>query len=185
MARAMPALLTVLVVGALAPASGAERPASTARPTEAPSPVEVNAVAPLERDVLAQINRQRASHGLDPLRLNVQLVAAARGHSMAMATWGFFGHGSHGGRAFARRIKTFYPVLPGRAWAAGENLVWASPELSARQAVGMWLRSPEHRRNMLDASWREVGIGGVHALGAPGVYEGLDVTIVTADFGAR
>ena len=38
---------------------------------------------------------------------------------------------------------------------------------------------------MLAPRWREVGIGGVRALAASGVYEGLDVTIVTADFGVR
>ena len=70
-------------------------------------------------------------------------------------------------------------------WAAGENLAWASPELSAAEAVDMWLKSPPHRQNLLAPRWREVGIGGVRALAASGVYEGLDVTILTADFGVR
>ena len=64
-------------------------------------------------------------------------------------------------------------------------MVWASPSLCAAQAIDMWLKSPPHRKNLLTPAWREVGIGGVHALAAPGVYEGLDVTILTADFGVR
>ena len=67
----------------------------------------------------------------------------------------------------------------------GENLVWASPDLSADQAIQMWLNSPPHRKNLLTPEWREVGLGAVRALDAPGVYEGLDVTILTADFGVR
>jgi hypothetical protein len=38
---------------------------------------------------------------------------------------------------------------------------------------------------MLRARYREVGVGAVYARTAPGVYGGLDVTIVTADFGVR
>jgi uncharacterized protein YkwD len=45
--------------------------------------------------------------------------------------------------------------------------------------------SPPHRKNLLTPGWREVGLGAVRALGAPGVYRGLDVTILTADFGVR
>jgi uncharacterized protein YkwD len=64
-------------------------------------------------------------------------------------------------------------------------MVWASPDLSADEAIQMWLDSPPHRKNLLAPSWREVGLGAVHALGAPGIYQGLDVTILTADFGVR
>ena len=64
-------------------------------------------------------------------------------------------------------------------------MVWQSPDLSAAEAIDIWLNSPPHRKNLLTPSWREVGIGSVRAPAAPGVYEGLDVTIVTADFGVR
>jgi uncharacterized protein YkwD len=49
----------------------------------------------------------------------------------------------------------------------------------------MWLDSPPHRKILLTSAWREVGLGAVRALAAPGVYKGLDVTILTADFGVR
>jgi uncharacterized protein YkwD len=64
-------------------------------------------------------------------------------------------------------------------------MVWASPELSADQAIQVWLNSPPHRKNLLAPAWREVGLGAVRALAAPGVFKGLDVTILTADFGVR
>jgi len=47
------------------------------------------------------------------------------------------------------------------------------------------MKSPPHRKIILTPNWRDIGIGGVHAAAAPGVYQGLGVTIVTADFGVR
>ena len=49
----------------------------------------------------------------------------------------------------------------------------------------MWMRARRIARTCSRPAWREVGVGGVRALAAPGVFDGLDVTIVTADFGVR
>ena len=49
----------------------------------------------------------------------------------------------------------------------------------------MWLDSPEHRKNLENPSWREIGVSAVHVAQAPGVYHGQEVTIVTTDFGVR
>jgi uncharacterized protein YkwD len=49
----------------------------------------------------------------------------------------------------------------------------------------MWMASPEHRRNILDPTWREIGIAAVHAASAPGTYGGQPVTVITTDFGVR
>jgi uncharacterized protein YkwD len=67
----------------------------------------------------------------------------------------------------------------------GENLLWSSATVDAHRALQMWLASPEHRANLMNPSWREIGVSAVHAAGAPGIYHGLDVTIVTTDFGVR
>lgn len=152
---------------------------------ETPSAHAITGVADLERQVLAALNRVRKEHGLVPLRASKPLATAARGHSRSMAEHGFFQHSSYDGSAFWTRIKPLYKPVQGRYWGAGENMVWASPGLSAEQAIDLWMKSPPHRKNMLTPGWRDVGIGGVHALAAPGVYDGLDVTILTADFGVR
>jgi uncharacterized protein YkwD len=68
-------------------------------------------------------------------------------------------------------------------WAVGENLLWSSPEVDATGALSIWLKSPEHRKNMLTERWREIGLAAVHVDAAPGAYGGHEVTIVTADFG--
>ena len=49
----------------------------------------------------------------------------------------------------------------------------------------LWLNSPEHKANLLTARWREIGVSAVHVTAAPGAFHGLDVTIVTTDFGVR
>jgi uncharacterized protein YkwD len=152
---------------------------------EAPAAQSITKVADLERQVLTAVNAVRKEHGLVALRLNRALGDSARGHSRSMAEHGYFRHASYDGSSFWRRIKPVYNPLQGRYWRAGENMVWAAPGLSAAQAVDMWMKSPPHRKNILTPSWRDIGIGGVHAPAAPGVYEGLDVTILTADFGVR
>ena len=81
------------------------------------------------------------------------------------------------------RVRPYY-ARPG-GWAVGENLLWASGPLAAAEAIAMWMESPGHRRNMLTASWRDVGLGAVSVPAAPGVYQGFDVVIVTMDFGTR
>jgi uncharacterized protein YkwD len=184
------AVLAVFLVLAPAAAAGRPDPPQPAAPAvadnqAAPTSVQISSVASLEHDLLGAINDVRRKRGLTPLRANRKLAVAARGHSQSMAEHGFFRHASFGGAPFWRRIKPVYGEIPGRTWGVGENIVWKSPDLTAAEAIQLWLNSPPHRKNLLTRSWREVGIGGVHALTAPGVYEGLDVTIVTVDFGVR
>jgi len=139
----------------------------------------------LESGVLTDINQVRTSHHLAPLRLSVGLGAAAREHSQQMAADGYFAHESHDGSAFWRRVQRFYAQGRFGYWSVGENLLWSSPDVDAAGALRMWMASPEHRANLLNPRWREIGISAVHVAGAPGVYHGLDVTIVTTDFGIR
>jgi uncharacterized protein YkwD len=139
----------------------------------------------LETDVLADMNAVRAAHGLRPLTLSARLSAAARQHTVEMARRGYFEHSSANGTSFDNRIARFYPVGQYRYWAVGENLLYSSPDVDAPDAVKMWMQSPEHRANILRKSWREVGLSAVHSDSAPGEYQGMAVTIITADFGVR
>ena len=139
----------------------------------------------LERSVLGKMNGVRRQHGLLSLRFSAGLAGAARHHSREMAKDGYFRHNSADGEAFSRRIARFYPVANYHYWSLGEIMLWSSGELDATAALKLWLRSPEHRAILLRARYREVGVGAVYARTAPGVYGGLDVTIVTADFGVR
>jgi len=143
------------------------------------------ALTPLELGVVADINSLRAQHHLATLTVSPALTEAARSHSQEMETDGYFAHDSYDGTTFWKRIARYYPSTGSGYWSVGENLLWSSPGVDAQHALTMWLDSPEHRKNMLDPNWREIGISAVHDDDAPGVYNGLAVTIVTTDFGVR
>jgi uncharacterized protein YkwD len=139
----------------------------------------------LEAGLLIEVNNLRRAHGLASLRLSSKLSLAARQHSGEMAARGYFSHSSADGSRFDRRIDRFYPMGSRRYWSVGENLLWSSPDVDPAGALQMWLDSPEHKKNLLTARWREIGLSAVHAAAAPGTYRGREVTIVTADFGSR
>jgi uncharacterized protein YkwD len=168
------AALAGVVVVLLAPASGSATSSGAA-----------SSSARMQAALLSQLNAVRSSRGLVRLRLAPGLNAAAAAHSRQMARLGYFSHNSANGASFSRRVASYYSLRGYRSWAVGENLVWASPELGAARAVRLWLASPPHRANLLDARWREIGLSAVHATSAPGVYGGNPATIVTADFGVR
>jgi uncharacterized protein YkwD len=171
-------LVFILVAGALAASIFV---AGTQAAPKAPS----TSLRSLESSVLVDINAFRSAHGLARLRLNVGLNGAAQQHTLQMAADGYFAHDSADGSAFWKRIRRYYPSSGSRLWSVGENLVWSSPSLDAKGALQMWLASPEHRANLMNPRWREIGVSAVHTVAAPGVYNGLDVTIVTTDFGVR
>jgi uncharacterized protein YkwD len=158
---------------------------AVASPAGATAEHPATATRALEQSVLYSMNALRREHGLAPLRVSTGLVTAARKHSSDMATRGYFSHTSATGASFDRRIARFYPMGHKRYWSVGENLLWSSPDVDAARALDMWLNSPEHRKNMLTARWREIGLAAVHVPAAPGTFGGREVTIVTADFGVR
>jgi len=139
----------------------------------------------LEAGVLADLNAFRRAHRLGSLRLSPALSRAARQHTMEMAARGYFSHTSANGSKFDRRIARFYPMGYHHFWSVGENLLWSSPDVDPAGALNMWINSPEHRANMLNPRWREIGLSAVHSSSAPGTYSGRPVTIVTTDFGVR
>lgn len=171
MRRALAAMLLAAAIAAVSACAGTSRPATS--------------LSSFEREVMVDINAYRAANHLSPLRLSASLTTAARSHSLQMETDGYFAHESADGTAFWKRLKSFYPEGAFAYWSVGENLLWSSPDVDAQKALDTWVASPEHRMNMLDPHWREIGVSAVHSGGAPGVYHGLAVTIVTTDFGVR
>ena len=142
-------------------------------------------LASLNRRVLAAVNSFRVAHGRVPLRESSALDRSARQHSLEMGRIGYFAHPSADGTAFWRRIRRYYPATGDSYWSVGENLLWRSPNVNAPTAMGLWIASPEHLKNLLATQWRQIGISAVHVVRAPGVYKGLPVTIITTDFGVR
>jgi uncharacterized protein YkwD len=173
-AKTVIAVALVALVGALA--------APAAHSGQAANRV---ALTSLESGVLTDLNRIRAQHGLQPVKISAPLTASAAQHSKEMGADGYFEHSSHDGTEFWKRIDRFYGQNGYGYWSVGENLLWSSPNVDPAGALQLWMNSPEHRANILSPRWREIGISAVHFAAAPGTYKGLEVTIITTDFGVR
>ncbi len=179
------AFLASLVCALAAVSTAAARPAPTAVAAPVRTAAKMSADAALQLQVLGQMNSLRARHRLARLQLSPSLHAAAVTHSREMGTSGFFSHSSADGSGFDKRVARYYGMGTHRYWSVGENLLWASGSLDAAGALQLWLNSPEHRENLLNGRWREVGLSAVRIPLAPGFFEGLDVTVITVDFGVR
>jgi uncharacterized protein YkwD len=137
----------------------------------------------LARAAVCLINNRRSQRGMARLRINDRLTRAAMWHTHDMVHRSYFGHVSKRGRDVVDRLRGSR-YLGGRfSWAVGENLAWGSGTLgSPRKIVRAWMRSPGHRRNMLDRRYREIGIG-VIARGP--VRTDLPAATYTTTFGVR
>jgi uncharacterized protein YkwD len=126
-----------------------------------------------ERELLTEMNRVRAAHGVPTLRVDTRLERAARAHSRDMLRRSYFAHGE-----FARRMASFGARGP----AVGENLGWGvGASGTARAIVAAWLGSPPHRANLLRPGFRRIGVGRL-----VGSFAGYgDAAVVTADFAGR
>jgi uncharacterized protein YkwD len=111
----------------------------------------------------------------------VTLARAAERHAADMVRRRYFSHVTLGGRAPADRLRETY-IPRRRPWAVGETLAWGtSAKSTPRSIVGAWLSSPSHRRVILSARYRDIGVG--VAFGVP-VSDAGGATYA-ADLGAR
>ena len=117
-----------------------------------------------EQSALRLTNQERKRHGLNPLRYNAQLARAARLHSAVMAKHGYVGHHEPGGPDSSMKRARKAGYNPQRV---AENVYGPVMSLSAidhavlgpDDAVKSWMKSPGHRRNLLDSKVEEIGMG--------------------------
>ena len=141
--------------------------------------------AALEGDLLQSINDLRLQHGLRPFVASSKLAQAAAQHTREMGARGYFEHESYDSTPFWKRIEHWYSSKGRSSWSVGENLAYASPDLTPSETLDMWLESPPHRANLLSREWREIGLSAVRFPSAPGEFDDGQTVLVTADFGAR
>jgi len=144
------------------------RPRSVAITATAETPPCPSAALPVtpagagaaQNAVLCLVNRLRAAHRERALTTDAALQAAARRHATEMIAGHFFAHTSPDGSTMTDRDEEAGYLTPGdAAFLLGENLAWGTGDLSSPASiVAAWERSPEHRANMLDASYRQTGI---------------------------
>jgi uncharacterized protein YkwD len=168
------------------PGSGADLlvfTASDGHCRDAELPPTTDDVEQVRAATLCLVNRERTSRGETALRWNGRLVAAAQAHTESMAFGGYFQHVGPGDETPAARMrKAGYIYSPQIGYEVGENIAWGSLWLGdPKSIVSAWMASPGHRANILDAHFRETGIGVSPHLGtlAPGQSGG----IYTQDFG--
>jgi uncharacterized protein YkwD len=135
----------------------------------------------LARAVVCVSNLERQAHGLRALRLNRQLSAAARRHSLDMVRRGYFAHTGPSGDTFVQRIQDAGYLRSAGTWIVGENLAWGwGAAASPSRIVRAWMHSPEHRKILLRPYYGEVGVGVVQAGPHP---KAAPTATFTADFG--
>lgn len=105
-----------------------------------------------EQQLFASVNRTRRAQGLPALKWNEALATAARRHAAVMAQHGSAEHGFTG-----------EPNLASRVTRAGVHFVWVAENViqgtSAAEIQEAFLRSANHRANILDSDMDSIGIG--------------------------
>lgn len=138
----------------------------------------------LERQMLALINQERTSRGLQPLQLEQRLNDLAEDHSEWMLQTDTFSHTGQGGSSATQRMRDAGFNFSG-SWASGENIAWQSERGASGasddvvQLHQSLMNSPGHRANILNPNFRYIGIGIEE-----GDFNGWDAVIVTQNFAA-
>jgi uncharacterized protein YkwD len=184
--------VALLAMAALPTASRADGGSAAARAKAAAAKCESADALPgqvsaddAREATLCLMNAQRTARGLPRLRAQSALEQAATRFARQMVRDRFFDHTSPGGTTMVSRIKATTYLDDVARWTVGENLAWGTgANASPRATVEAWMRSADHRANILDRDFLDVGVG--IASGAPAELEDDETggTYVT-DFGRR
>jgi uncharacterized protein YkwD len=102
--------------------------------------------------LFAGVNRARRAQGLPDLKWNDALAAAARRHAGLMAQYASAEHGYAG-----------EPSLASRVTQAGGRFVWLAENViqgsSTDGIQAAFLKSANHRANVLDSDMDSIGVG--------------------------
>jgi uncharacterized protein YkwD len=124
-----------------------------------------------QNEVASLINNARAQNGLPALTINPQLAAAAQGHSIDMACYGFLGHNGSDGSSVHQRV-----VAAGYAPSYSEEIIYGSG--FPQTTFDWWMNDQIHRNAILNPNVTEMGVG--YAYVADTAHGGY----YTVDFGS-
>ncbi len=102
-------------------------------------------------DPTAIFNAIRKANGLPLMATDPQLEQAALYQAKRMASYGKIGHSVGWGNGFVARLRQ-----AGIRGPAAENV--ASGQPNTRAVFGAWMKSPGHRKNMLDPTFAHYGL---------------------------
>jgi uncharacterized protein YkwD len=121
---------------------------------------------------LCLLNGERALRGLAPLVERAPITRESQAYSELMVEERFFAHDGLAGY-----------LLDGLYWVTGQNLAWGDGPLAAPdRIVEGWMASTDHKANILDPDFGEIGIG--IAIGSPEPRSRLQAATYTTDFAA-
>lgn len=125
-------------------------------PTSTPTPV-YKFEPEMETEMADEVNHERSTRALEPLKLDDQLSYIARIRSSDMAVKNYFNHIPPDGCNYICLIDSAGIV---RAWV-GENIAWNQMPLSlaTKDAMKLLMESPEHRDAILNCHYQRIGIG--------------------------
>ena len=127
----------------------------TVQKPEPPDTSVNSSVSDYEKKVVELVNEIRKDYGLSELKLNTKLCAVAKAKSQDMKDNNYFSHTSPTYGSPFDMIKSF-----GISYrTAGENIAmgYRTPE----EVVDGWMNSEGHRANILNGSFKEIGMGHV------------------------
>lgn len=118
-------------------------------------------IGEMETSVLRYTNEERTKRALDPLQASPALGFLAVQHARHMCGTGSLKHES---LAFPVGWQKFFQRLQIIGLSAGgENIAYrtvqAIPDQWAKAIVDGWMKSPNHRKNILRCEFRYVGVG--------------------------
>jgi uncharacterized protein YkwD len=156
----------ILVIAAtvlLQPALAAERKtrATDQQKKESRSYPRKEDLLAIEKSILLLANNERNTRGLPVFQGSSALTYLARRQSENMCAARSLEHESD---AFPKGWKKFTDRLKNGGLTSGaENIGYRTlreqPEKWAATVVKEWMKSPPHRRNILDPRWRYLGVG--------------------------
>jgi uncharacterized YkwD family protein len=123
---------------------------TTPAPTPAPTTGEFSAY---QQEVLNIVNKERTSRGLSALKLSTEVSKVATIKSQDMIDKGYFDHNSPTYGSPFDMMKKFGITYR----SAGENI--AMGQRTPQEVMTAWMNSEGHRKNILNSSFTEIGIG--------------------------
>ncbi len=132
----------------------------------------------ISKATVCLVNAERTKLGIKPLKSNRKLTRIAQSHSAKMAKENFFDHTDPDGTTFFKRVKRSGYLTGVRSYLVGENILISTGNFATpTQIVANWMNSKPHRKNLLNATFSELG-SGVAISQASGAF-------FTHDFGTR
>ncbi|MEV7188873.1 CAP domain-containing protein [Kitasatospora sp. NPDC093102] len=126
---------------------------AAAERTAAAAPAGGGAAPSYAQKVVDLVNVERAKAGCGPVSAEPRLASAAQSHSDDMADRNFFDHASPEGYHADHRIEA-----AGYSWSTwGENIARGQKDPAA--VMSSWMNSPGHRANILNCSFKQLGVG--------------------------